>query len=678
MTRRDVFQFGMSESFCERLESRLNLSGDCGLDGHTDGEAATASRVVNCFAIDFYSHFQEAEGNLLFSPTSVTTAMMMAYAAAAGDTAAEMEEVFHLDPADNVDASFQALLEMLNENPASRRGYFLEAANAMWPDEALAVKQSFVANIETNYFGESQVLDYSADVDMAKKVINEWVAQKTHGLVKDLVQHLSPSTQLVLTNALAFDSLWEYPFDPRGTRQGSFALEDGSVVEAPMMTLRDAIVEDENGVWVGAVLFPYAQYEDFEVLEMPFVDSDASMVFILPDASRDTNNLTREMLIEVDEWLAADPEAIQVDVTLPKLKTTVSTSLSDGLRRMGMPTAFESGADFSRMTNAAGWIDSVDHKATLEITEQGTSAAAATSVTFVLCFAAGTSVMTPEGEKPIEDLEVGDLVMSRHENNIEGGIKPKQIEEVFHGHSELLQLEVGAQRLRVTRPHRFFAGGKGWVAAEDLAIGDMVATDSGFEMVTGVSETEVAERVYNFRVADFHTYFVGNQSAGFVVWTHNDYGGPEFVANRPFHFLIRDNATSSILFMGRINDPYQLENEVKFAPDQPRVPGDSNGDGVFNSADLVEVFRLGKYEDGIEGNATFEEGDWNGDGDFGSADLVFAFQAGTYTPASPIFATPHESLRDIASAVDSLFADDEEDEAVSLDDIEFVLAEATR
>ena len=81
------------------------------------------------------------------------------------------------------------------------------------------------------------------------------------------------------------------------------------------------------------------------------------------------------------------------------------------------------------------------------------------------------------------------------------------------------------------------------------------------------------------------------------------------------------------------------------------LPGDSNGDGVFDSGDLLQVFQAGKYEDGIPDNATFAEGDWNEDGDFDSADMVFVFQAGTYVAA----ATPVSSA--IASAVDWLFAE---------------------
>ncbi len=83
-----------------------------------------------------------------------------------------------------------------------------------------------------------------------------------------------------------------------------------------------------------------------------------------------------------------------------------------------------------------------------------------------------------------------------------------------------------------------------------------------------------------------------------------------------------------------------------------RQPGDSNGDGIFNSTDLILVFRAGEYDDGIDGNSTFEEGDWNGDGDFDSADLVAAFQAANYV-AEAVPTTP-----DPAAIIDLIFDDD--------------------
>ncbi len=82
-----------------------------------------------------------------------------------------------------------------------------------------------------------------------------------------------------------------------------------------------------------------------------------------------------------------------------------------------------------------------------------------------------------------------------------------------------------------------------------------------------------------------------------------------------------------------------------------RIPGDSNGDGQFNTADLVLVLQAGEYEDSIPNNSTYEEGDWNGDGDFDTGDLVFALQAGFYevNPVQAVSVWSRRSSRSLSS-----------------------------
>ena len=98
------------------------------------------------------------------------------------------------------------------------------------------------------------------------------------------------------------------------------------------------------------------------------------------------------------------------------------------------------------------------------------------------------------------------------------------------------------------------------------------------------------------------------------------------------------------------------------------VPGDVNFDGVFDSADLVQLIQIGKYEDGIDDNSSYDEGDWNGDGDFDSVDLVELFQSGRYE------AQTHPRVGAASSArpslgVDAELAIDANDEVLSAADL---------
>ncbi len=634
----------------EPLEERLNLAGDCLFEPTVEGDAAAAVKAVNCFALDLYEHYQNEEGNLVLSPLSIATGLAMTYAGAAGETAEEMAEVLHLGSDPGIHSSFRSMLGGLADTVDPSNGYELAVANAIWPSEGLTVREEFVRTVREEYGGEAQTLDYSRP-DQAKETINSWVEEKTRDRIKDLIERLSPATAMVLTNSIYMKALWEMPFPNATPVASKFYLDDGDTVEVDLMYTQANVAR--------------TTLDGFDVMEMPFKGNDASMVLILPQERNGPNEVPSQTLVKVNDWMDAPRETELMEVMLPKFKTTVSSQLKKLLPEMGMPRAFSGAADFSAMTDAKVFIDEVSHKAMLEVTEQGIEAAAATAVNLFLCFAAGTPVITPDGEKPIEDLKAGDYVLSRNEHNIEGNVEPKLVEETFQGQGEIFELHVGGQVIRVTEGHRFFLKGKGWTPAGEMKPGDQMATDSfDWKAVDRVTTTGESEPVYNFRVADHHTYFVGKKAWGFGVWTHNLYGSG-FVADHPFHFLIRDNATSTFLFMGRVNDPTQTDNSLE--PTVERIPGDANGDGQFDSSDLVLVFQAGKYEDDIARNAEFAEGDWDGDGDFTSSDLTYAFQNSVYVRAA---AAP---LNDIAAAV--LDTDENSDDGLDADQLDAVFTE---
>jgi intein/homing endonuclease len=139
------------------------------------------------------------------------------------------------------------------------------------------------------------------------------------------------------------------------------------------------------------------------------------------------------------------------------------------------------------------------------------------------CFAAGTPLLTPEGSKPIEELRVGDLVLSRSEFDPSGRVEAKRVEAVFVRTGRILHVHTGGQVLRTTREHPFYVRGKGWVAGGELQVGDLLSSHDGrWVPVEDLLDTGEYETVYNLRVAEFHTYFVGSRDWGFSIWAHNE------------------------------------------------------------------------------------------------------------------------------------------------------------
>ena len=606
----------------EALEDRLLLS-------------VRAVNAVNQFGLDVYEHLQNEQGNLFFSPLSIATGLAMAYEGAAGQTAAEMEQVLHLGSEPGIHTSFQNLIATLESQEVTVPGMFpwlppeyqpleyqlkLDLANAMWPQVGLPLESRFVDTITTSYDGYEESLNYS-NPQQAEDTINDWVSQQTQGKIQDLVSNLSPNTVMVLTNSVYFKGLWESPFDPRYTNTGQFTLADGQTVSTPTMYTE---------------MYAYhTELDGFQILDLPFVEENASMVLVLPPVGDPSTQLTSEVISGIDNWFAGtrDQGVSETLITLPKFQTTVATSLSQLLIGLGMPTAFELGAaDFSGMTSEDVFIQKVFHKATIEVNEQGTEAAAAREIEFGICFAAGTPVLTPEGEKPIEELKVGDQVLARDELNVEAAAEPKVVEKTYQSTAEIVELHVDGQVIRTTGPHRFFAKGKGWTPASELQEKDLLSTIyRNWAEVGKVVSTGDEVAVYNLTVADHHTYFVGSESWGFAVWAHNSCGGePEFNANRPFHMLIRDNATSAIMFMGRIDDPTQLQNDLDPTVVETNADFDSDGD--------ADGFDYLTWQRGYGVGTTLAEGDANGSGTVDGDDLtVWESQYGT----SP---TPLEGL----------------------------------
>ena len=140
------------------------------------------------------------------------------------------------------------------------------------------------------------------------------------------------------------------------------------------------------------------------------------------------------------------------------------------------------------------------------------------------CFAAETPIRTPLGSKLIKDIKAGEYVLASPEEGPNGPVEAKMVEEVFTNDALLVELLVSGRPIRTTGEHPFYVRGKGWLKATTLQKGDLLRSDDGqWVPVEGVEDTGEYETVYNLRVADYHTYFVGCQEWGFSVWSHNFY-----------------------------------------------------------------------------------------------------------------------------------------------------------
>ena len=340
-------------------------------------------RVVegnNQFALKLYQALSAEQGNLFFSPYSISTALAMVYAGAEGQTETQMAKTLCFPTSAGAlqrpltEQTFAAAFGQMIRDLNARGGqdtYELRVANALWGQEGFAFLQSFLDLIETQYGGTFEQLDFVHAAEAARQTINTWVEEQTNGKIKDVIPSgmLNELTRLVLTNAIYFKGNWASQFKANRTEDAPFTLVDGSEVQVPMMRQTKE--------------FGYADLDGLQLLEMPYEGKELSMVILLPKAVDGIAELEQMLTVEtLGRWLSRLGSQDEVQVTMPKFTMTRQFHLGSVLSSMGMPLAFSpvpGVADFSGMNGKRDlFISAVVHQAYVDVNEEGTEAAAAT------------------------------------------------------------------------------------------------------------------------------------------------------------------------------------------------------------------------------------------------------------------------------------------------------------
>lgn len=323
----------------------------------------------NRFAFDLF-HAVQGEGNLFFSPYSISTALAMTYAGARGETAEQMADVLHYTlPQAQLHPAFNALDQRLMETD-EESGFELVLANALWGQEEIAFKQEFLDLMAAHCGAGMRLVNFQSEAGRraASERINQWASDATVGRISDLVDPnlFTGLTRLVLTNAITFDGLWEFPFDD--TNNANFMLLDGATVSVPLMQRRATTA--------------YAFGENWQAAKPAYQGGRAYMLILLPAEGQ-----FEEFVRELDTARVAEIEAAmtptKLALYLPRFAYAANLTLSETLNNLGMSLAFsESEADFSGMAEIPPrlYISHVLHKAYLEVNETGTMAAAATAI----------------------------------------------------------------------------------------------------------------------------------------------------------------------------------------------------------------------------------------------------------------------------------------------------------
>ena len=336
------------------------------------------------FALDLHGRLTAAgdADNVFVSPYSVSVALAMTYAGAGGDAEAAMRETLGFSPGEETHLAFAELQDRLDARTTADAGpgseadeieaFRLDVANALWGEAEYRFSEDYLGLIEQYYEGGFNEANFANDHEAERERINQWVSNATEGRIEELIPEngLSPQTVLVLTNAIYFLAGWRHAFDPGDTTDATFTALDGTESAVPMMEQ--------------SLRTEYADLPDTQVIELPYVGGEVSMVLIVPDEGAFEAieaELSGPTLFGAFEALGA----ADGDLRMPRFEYDFDAELRDVLGELGMEAALGPGADFSNMVESGGGpgIDDVFHKAFVSVDEEGTEAAAATAVDMV-------------------------------------------------------------------------------------------------------------------------------------------------------------------------------------------------------------------------------------------------------------------------------------------------------
>lgn len=363
----------------------------------------------SAFAFDLYEAVLRQEGNLFYSPYSVSLALAMAYAGARGETEAQMAKTLRYTlPQDRLHPAFNALDQQLAARGTGAKGqdgqgFRLKLVNSLWGQTGYQFLPQYLETLARNYGAGLRLLDFVKAPEPGRVTINDWVKEQTEGKVLDLLPQgvIDPQTRLVLVNAVYFNAAWKHPFVKANTRPHPFTLLDGRRVDVPMMFQTKAL--------------PYARGEGYQAVELPYEGDELSLVVLLPDSGSFEQFQGSLGSGQVEAALKA-LQPRPVALTLPKFTYQSSFSLAKTLSGMGMPNAVTPrGADFSGIDGTRElYISNVIHKAIVAVDEQGTEAAAATGVVIGVTSAPATAPVTLTVDRPfvflIRDVKTGTVL----------------------------------------------------------------------------------------------------------------------------------------------------------------------------------------------------------------------------------------------------------------------------
>jgi serpin B len=308
----------------------------------------------------------QSDSNVFISPLSVSMALGMTLNGANSTTYEAMQSTLELNglSQEQINETYKSLIKLLTQIDPK---VIFNIANSIWYRQGWNFEQEFI-DVNKKYFNSLvQSLDFSDPA--APDIINDWVYNNTNGKIEKIVDYIPTYIVMYLINAIYFKGTWKYEFDKNETIDDLFNAPNGNQIPCKLM------VQTND--------FSYFSNSDFQAIDLPYGDGNFSMTVLLPTPDKSVDSLI-DILSEDNWnlWMSSFSEQ-KGTIYFPKFKLEYKITLNDVLESMGMEIAFIPGqADFTRMYTGPFdlFIDEVKHKTYVMVDEEGTEAAAVTSV----------------------------------------------------------------------------------------------------------------------------------------------------------------------------------------------------------------------------------------------------------------------------------------------------------
>ncbi len=340
------------------------------------------TEIGNEFAFKLFHEVSnnEKDKNIFISPLSASIALSMTANGAAGNSEEQMKNVLGFKDCslEEMNQYYKKITDgLLKADPSTELGI----ANSIWVKEGFPLLESFIKTNKEIYDAEVRNLDFS--LPSAPDIINNWCAGKTNDRIKEVIKEINSDARAFLINALYFKGTWKFQFDKKNTRKEDFTNYDGNKSSTDMMSLEETL--------------NYISDEKVQIAELPYGNEAFSMIILVPQDNYTLDDITKSLTSENwGKWIDSFTGRL-LSIQLPKFKLEYEKRLNEELIVMGMEDPFDGeAADFSKMTDKEKlFIAFVQQNTFVEVNEEGTEAAAVTTVGMVNTSVGPEPVVTP-------------------------------------------------------------------------------------------------------------------------------------------------------------------------------------------------------------------------------------------------------------------------------------------